>query len=311
MEGGRRSLTQRRARPALAGIISLLFAILIPLACSGGEATRPKAESIAIPPPDPTAELSVGVISTDLSRGPNEVKFFLLDSDSQPVSTAEVDVSTFYPGGEPNEVTRARFRRWPLGDVGIYTTQVKFDRSGAWEMRVSVTGPDGLTRSAETSFEVKEESSTPGIGSPAPPSRNKTIRDAGKLEELTTARPPDPELYNMTIADGVASGKPFVVVFAMPALCQTATCGPQVQVVEGIKDRYKDSANFIHVEVFDNPHEIQGDLSRAKTAAAVEEWGLPTEPWIFIVDRHGRVAAKFEAFTSAEEIEDELRKVLQ
>ena len=115
----------------------------------------------------------------------------------------------------------------------------------------------------------------------------------------------------MTIADAVASRRPLVVVFATPAFCQTATCGPQVEVVGEIRVKYRGLANFVHVEIFDNPGEIQGDLSKAGPTAAVEEWGLPTEPWTFIVDRNGRIAAKFEGFTTAEEIEEALIKVSQ
>ena len=70
-------------------------------------------------------------------------------------------------------------------------------------------------------------------------------------------------------------------------------------------------ANFIHVEIWDNPDEIQGDMSRARIAPAVEEWGLVTEPWTFILDRNGNVAGKFEAFTTASEIDEELKRVLQ
>ena len=44
--------------------------------------------------------------------------------------------------------------------------------------------------------------------------------------------------------------------------------------------------------------------------ATVEEWGLPTEPWTFVVDREGRVQAKFEQFTPAEEIEAALKDLL-
>jgi peroxiredoxin len=42
----------------------------------------------------------------------------------------------------------------------------------------------------------------------------------------------------------------------------------------------------------------------------VEEWGLPTEPWTFVLDKEGRVHAKFEQFTPAEEIEAALLEVL-
>ena len=115
----------------------------------------------------------------------------------------------------------------------------------------------------------------------------------------------------MTIDEAVASGKPLVVVFGTPAFCETFTCGPQVEVISGLRERYKDRVNFIHVEIFDDPHEIQGDPDSARAVPAVLEWGLTSEPWTFIVDRNGRAAAKFEAFSTAEEIEEELQKVLE
>ena len=43
---------------------------------------------------------------------------------------------------------------------------------------------------------------------------------------------------------------------------------------------------------------------------AVEEWGLPTEPWVFIVDSNGLISAKFEQFTTAGEIETKLLEIL-
>ena len=60
----------------------------------------------------------------------------------------------------------------------------------------------------------------------------------------------------------------------------------------------------------DNPHEIQGDLRNAKRAPAVTEWGLPNEPWTFIVDAEGKVADKFEAFTGRDELEESLLRVI-
>ena len=91
-----------------------------------------------------------------------------------------------------------------------------------------------------------------------------------------------------------------MVAFSTPAYCTTATCGPQLDVVKRLSESYSDRANFIHVEVYDNPHEIQGDLSNARIAHAVTEWGLPSEPWTFIVDADGLVAAKFEGFVTRE-----------
>ena len=84
-----------------------------------------------------------------------------------------------------------------------------------------------------------------------------------------------------------------------------------------IKDLYKDQASFIHVEVYDNPDEIQGDLSAVRYSPVVEAWGITdiedyfNESWVFILDREGRIALKYQGFASAEELEQDLLQVLQ
>jgi hypothetical protein len=130
------------------------------------------------------------------------------------------------------------------------------------------------------------------------------------LSTITSARPPDPDLYRLSIAEALDAGKPLVVVFATPAFCVSATCGPQVEVISAVKERHRNQANFIHVEVFANPDKIQGGRPAGGFVPAVREWGLPTEPWTFIIDKEGRVRAKFEQFTTEEEIEAALVEVL-
>ena len=157
---------------------------------------------------------------------------------------------------------------------------------------------------------VAEKSSTPAIGAPAPPSVTLTSGDVEDLSTITSASDPDPDLYKLSIHQALLEEKPLVVVFATPAFCVSATCGPQVEMVSQVKERYRDQANFIHVEVFEDPHLIQGGRPGGGLVAAVEEWGMPTEPWTFVVDREGRVRAKFEQFTPAEEIEAALKDLL-
>ena len=161
-------------------------------------------------------------------------------------------------------------------------------------------------RTASARVSVRERSLTPALGAPAPLTKSKTLSDTPAMDELTSDPQPDSALYTMTIAEAVASGEPLVVVFSTPAYCTTATCGPQLDVLKQAKERHSDRANFIHVEVYDNPHEIEGDLSNARIAPAVTEWGLPSEPWTFVVGSDGLVAAKFEGFATFDELEQAL-----
>ena len=159
-------------------------------------------------------------------------------------------------------------------------------------------------------IEVRETSATPALGSSVPRTVSKTARDVTELEELTTDAEPDPELYAITISEAIDTGKPLIVTFATPAYCQTSTCGPQLDVVKELKETYGGRVSFIHIEIYDNPLEIQGDLSRARVSPTVTEWNLPSEPWTFIVTGEGILRAKFEGFTTSEELEDALALVL-
>ena len=280
------------------------------------QTTEPEQTETSTAVPVPVAsDLQMLPASSDLSVGPNRFVFGLLDSQSRPIRDAQVQVSTFYRGGGGAEglieTVPALFRKWPVGPGGVYTAQITFDRPGLWGVGALVFEEDGSLRSGSVQFAVQEKNVTPAIGSPAPRSVNKTASDVEKLEEITTDLDPDPEIYTMTIAEAIDAGKPLVVSFSTPAFCETATCGPQLDVIKALKERYKGQVNFIHVEIFDNPLELAGDRSKGHLAPAVVEWKLPSEPWTFIVDSDGLVFAKFEAFTTSEELEEGLVGVLQ
>ena len=42
---------------------------------------------------------------------------------------------------------------------------------------------------------------------------------------------------------------------------------------------------------------------------AVIEWGLPSEPWVYVVDADGNATARFEGAVSPEELADALDEV--
>ena len=252
---------------------------------------------------------------SDLSVGTNRIAFGLIEAGSGPLRDAAVEVSTFFLAGQNQdevvETVDAIFRPWPVGAGGVYTAQVTFDRPGMWGLGAIVVDSDGSVRKSSARIEVKEESLAPKVGSPAPRSVTKTARDVDKLEEMTTDPDPDPDLYATSIVEALDAGRPLVVAFSTPAYCTTATCGPQLEVIKALKNEYSDRINFIHVEVYDNPLEIQGDLSRGRLADAITEWSLPSEPWTFIMDGSGIVSARFEGFTTREELEAALTAVLE
>ena len=166
---------------------------------------------------------------------------------------------------------------------------------------------------ARTGILVKSGTEAPDIGEPAPLSSTKTIPPDGNLRSITSDPDPDPDLYAISFDDAVSTGLPTVISFSTPAYCQTGTCGPQTEVLSQLNAAYRGRANFIHVEIFDNPEEMlaTGDPSLGIEVPWIIEWGFHTEPWTFVVDGSGIVVGRFEAFTTADEIEEALVRALE
>ena len=152
--------------------------------------------------------------------------------------------------------------------------------------------------------EVKEETASPAIGSEAFPSRTPTLADASP-EQLTTRKPPDTELLRVSVADALERDEPFVLAFATPKYCASRACGPVVDVVDDVRTTFAGSGvRFIHVEIYEENNPALG------TNRWVREWKLPTEPWVFLVGRDGRIKAKFEGALSADELAAAVRRFL-
>ena len=287
-----------------------------PTATPASPTSVPQPDSpLPTPPPSEAPSLRVVLASTDLGVGLNRLAFGIIEGAAGQVRAPEAKVLLFHVDtttDRPRAAGLATFVAWPHGRQGVYVANVELDTPGQWGIVAEIVGADGAVRQAQSGvFQVKPETSSPGIGHAAPTSVTRTSADVADLAELTTSADPDPDLYVLTVADAVSSGKPSVITFATPAFCRTATCGPQVEIVSALKDRVGPRANFVHVEVYENAHEIEGDASKLRLDPAMAEWGLLTEPFTFVVDAGGLVAAKFEGFVTEGELEAALTAVLQ
>ncbi len=260
-------------------------------------------------------DLNVIMATTVLEVGEQRVAFLLTTPTGLVKGGNEVSITPVYlPDNSAGESITTRFHQWPYGVRGAFAAEVDFDRPGQWRLDISAEGPD--RGHAMQEIEILEESSVPFIGAVGPLSENKTLSSVGDITLLTTDYDADPSLYEVTIREAVESPLPAVVVFASPAFCTTATCGPQVDAVSELRESYAGQAHFIHVEIYDNPDEIQGDLDRAEIAPTVDEWGLTAIPhwfnesWTFVLDAEGRIQGRFEGFATVVELEESLQSTL-
>ena len=291
---------------ALLGLLGVLAACASP---APTPTVTPKPTPSTISAQDVTPILA----TTQLRTGTQRVAF-ILESSTRLITTPTVTIATMY-NGAPTDMAEAPFRKWPYGTRGSYAAQLTFDQPGAWIIRIT---SDGIVGKVELPVVVTETSIVADIGQVAPFSNTKTLEKAnGDLSTITSYNPPDPDLYRMSVVDALISGKPSVIVFASPAFCTSPTCGPEVDTVDELKNAYKDQANFIHVEVYDNPSEIQGDLTRGRLSPVLDEWGIDKVPdyhnesWTFVLGRDGHITQRFEGYATYDEIEAALVAALR
>ena len=291
--------------------IAILFTIVLATACVS-DSNNP---IISSEQKSGGPEYSGIIITTDMAVGENKILFGVINRDGMPVPglTSEIDAYFLVPKEDKRELkdsTIATFTSWPTTDGGIFSAELELDIPGFYEIDINYVSNDNAPIFAQASFTLKSNASTPALGSTAPGSVTHKASDVEDISHITSAPDPDLDLYELSIHEALEQNKPLVVVFATPAFCASATCGPQVGELTKVKQRIGDQANYIHVEVYKNPHLIEGQRPTGGLISAVDEWGLPTEPWTFIVDSHGLVQVKFEQFTTADEIETNLLKFL-
>ena len=155
---------------------------------------------------------------------------------------------------------------------------------------------------------MQAESSTPGLGERVSPIDHLTAADVADLTEISTGPEPLPEMYQTSVAEALSEGRPFLVVFATPAFCQSRICGPVVETVASLIPDYGEDVAFIHIEPFDLDL-IRGG-GKFEPSVEAKAWGLPSEPRVFLVDASGRLTAKFEGIVTLEELQEAIRTTL-
>jgi hypothetical protein len=94
-----------------------------------------------------------------------------------------------------------------------------------------------------------------------------------------------------------------VITFATPLLCASRVCGPVVDIVEQVKAGAPKGVAFVHQEIYKDNKVDEG--VRPQVAA----WKLASEPWTFVIDRSGKVSARFEGAFSIGELQRAVAKV--
>ncbi len=242
----------------------------------------------------------VGSAPGTIGTGPQRVILAWLDAEQNPLGGPDQPITAVFTRNQQPYAETPGEWVWSIEGVrGFYVAYVDFDQPGTYQ--VTIRSEDGRP-TPPSPFEVAEVASVPEIGQLPPRSVTKTSPPQ-ELADITTDPNPEPAFYQVTVAEAMTSGEPSIIVFASPALCQTATCGPTLDIVKQVAAAHP-GLRVVHVEVYDNLDATgAGEL---QVVPAVNEWNLPSEPWVYVLGPEGRVAGRFEGSVSASEIEDVL-----
>ena len=260
----------------------------------------------------PGPDIGVTAGASEFVPGAVRFPFLVIDNNAKPVERPAATVWVAKSrNGTPFERVSAKLE--PVGVPGrsepafggvtkIYVAHLRVPKPGRYWL---VAQPNGAKLQALGALDVSARSRSVAVGARAPRSDTPTLATA-PAAQITTSSPPDLPLLRYSVAESLAARKPFVVTFATPKFCTSRTCGPVVDVVEAARRQFAARGiRFMHVEVFQDNNPARG-YNRW-----MRQWGLASEPWVFLVGRDGRVKAKFEGSVSESELAAAIRARLK
>ncbi|HEV2686501.1 MAG TPA: twin-arginine translocation signal domain-containing protein [Actinomycetota bacterium] len=194
-------------------------------------------------------------------------------------------------------LARYRMLDQPGDPPGFYVVTLPMPASGLAWVLVESRGIYGISPIA-----VIDSPTTTGIGQRAVSVATPTPGHLGGVANLCTRKPVCP-MHSVSLDKALRAHKPIVFTIASPLLCTSRTCGPVVDEVLDVRARHLNDAIFIHAEPY------KGNQATILSPVATA-WKIPSEPWVWVIDKTAVVRARFEGPVVAAEIEPELTKVL-
>jgi hypothetical protein len=321
------------ARRALASALAGA-AVVVPLGCGEDESPPqpppppPKAVNFPEPsgrsfrdlighyPGGPVVAPSVSV----LEPGENRFGFALFDRGNRQIG--DLEVALYHAQGIDETAHgpyRAAYKRIEVGPEfrsrntsqdpdsarSVYVADVDFPRAGTYVVSAVATLNGRFVAASPAQVRVGRDREVPDVGDRAPRVHTPTVESVGgDIEQIETRVPPD-SMHEVDLADALDRGRPVVLLFSSPALCESRVCGPVTDVAEEVKSEFEDEADFIHVEFYEDNDASKGARPQARA------WGLNVEPFLFTIDKDGIVAARIQGAFSADELRDAVRRALR
>jgi hypothetical protein len=301
-------------------LAALACALVVVAGCGSTNPTQPASASGPASPVGPVGSASVlpVPVSQEFGIGKNRVVFSLLDATgTASAATPDRTLAIGYRGPNGEIVPSAPMTfMWAVEGVkGVYVGHATFATAGQWIADFTTAAPGSPQTTVSFSFSVKERTQVLAPGDSAPSVKTPTLADVGgDVTKISTDATPEKRFYQTSEADALKAKKPFVLIFATPKFCRTATCGPALDRLKPLAAAHPEMT-FINVE----PYQLQEENGALQPVLdsggelvpvdATNAFRLQSEPFVFVVGADGKVAASFELVFSPEEVEAAVKTV--
>jgi hypothetical protein len=180
------------------------------------------------------------------------------------------------------------------------STSYQFPKPGTYWLRVTHQG-----QSADSPVVAidQRDAMIPRAGQPLISTPTPTKADARGVNPICTLTPNCP-FHEISLDAAIETHTPIALMFATPALCETATCGPVLDTLVQAAASFGTRITVVHSEIFTA-------LSRnAPNTPAVLAYHLQSEPLLFLADAKGTVVERVDGLFGRAEVTSGLTRLV-
>ncbi|MEO8899574.1 MAG: hypothetical protein ABI352_04290 [Candidatus Dormibacter sp.] len=280
----------KQRRLLAVGTVVLVFlagcATSAPATCAAAGCTAPAQENLNVQPQNST--LVVGV---------NRVSIALLDNKQSPVAATGVSINIIDPAGQSIGSRPLDNIAAVYGGIPVYVGIAKFPTAGQYEFVVTGHGAAGAV-DGHAFVTVASSGPEVAVGAHVPALHQAVLTDPGVTIAMVDSGVPPDLWHDQTIAGALAAHKPMVLFFGQPGFCPSKTCGPTVAILKQLCTQYCGQFSFQHIEA-----DFPASINQAFNNPAFRAFGLPSDPWVYLVNGNGVVTDRFEGPVTLAELQ--------
>lgn len=254
------------------------------------------------------ADLDVVLNSTQHWVGVNDVLLTVLDSAGTRLADQgrPLLIDLVGPSGQLVRAEPA-IERFASYGRHLYRARVPLDEVGRWQVAVVTT--DGVSDGqGSTVLDVWPDDGTPALGAEVPGGATPTMRDARNMMHRISSDPePLTAFYTWSLDEALREGQPIVFLLDSYAFRPNAACGGALGMLHDIFIDYPGLV-VVHAEPWHMAADDEGMLQLdppdgpAVLTDVARAWGVTEPPWVFVIDRDGRLQAKFGGVVGSDEL---------